>query len=453
MVTRAFPSDFLWGTATAAYQIEGAVDEDGRGPSIWDTFSHTPGKTFAGHTGDIACDHYHRWPEDVRLMQELGARAYRFSVAWPRIFPEGTGPVNERGLDFYDRLVDALLASGIVPFVTLYHWDLPQALQDRGGWAERLTVEAFARYAETVARRLDDRVRYWITHNEPWVVAYLGHYQGVHAPRLRDLALAVRVSHHLLVSHGLAAQAIRSVSSHAQVGITLNLSPVRPASSSAADQAAAQAYDGILNRWFLDPLFCRGYPADTRRALGRVAEFPESDTAIIAQPLDFLGMNYYAPAFVRAVPADSGHTLGLETLTAAELSQRGYALTDMGWPIVPEGLEELLLRLHHEYRPTAIFITENGAAFPDEVLDGAVRDDRRIAYLAAHVSAAHRALQAGVPLRGYFVWSLLDNFEWAYGYSKRFGIVYVDYATLVRIPKASFHWYRGVIAAGGLAED
>ncbi len=450
---RQFPAGFLWGTATAAYQIEGAVDVDGRGPSIWDTFSHTPGKTFAGHTGDVACDHYHRWPEDVRLMRELGARAYRFSIAWPRIFPEGTGRVNERGLAFYERLVDALLEAGIVPVVTLYHWDLPQALQDRGGWAVRATVEAFATYAETVARRLGDRVRYWITHNEPWVVAYLGHYQGVHAPGIQDLAVAVAVSHHLLVSHGLAARAIRAARSDAAVGITLNLSPVVPATDSPEDREAARRFDGLLNRWFLDPVFGRGYPADARELLAPYYDPPEQDVSQIAAPLDFLGVNYYAPAFVRAAPPDSSNPLGLQALAADELRARGYELTDMGWPVVPEGLEHLLRRLHQEYRPRALSITENGAAFPDELANGTVRDERRIAYLARHLQAAHRAIEAGVPLQGYFVWSLLDNFEWAHGYSKRFGIVYVDYETLARIPKASYFWYRDVIARNGLPED
>jgi beta-glucosidase len=452
MSTRWFPESFLWGTATAAYQIEGAVQEDGRGPSIWDTFSHTPGKTFAGQTGDIACDHYHRWPEDIELLRQLGAPAYRFSIAWPRIFPDGTGRVNERGLDFYDRLVDALLEASIVPFVTLYHWDLPQALQDRGGWAERRTVEAFAIYAETVVRRLGDRVRYWMTHNEPWVVAYLGHALGVHAPGIKDLATAVRVSHHLLVSHGLATRAIRTAAPHAKVGITLNLSPVVPASDSESDRAAAQAYDGILNRWFLDPLFGRGYPSDTRQLLARFFEPPESDCDTIAEPLDFLGVNYYTPAFVAAEPGASPEGLGIRLLSSEELRARGYELTDMEWAIVPDGLERLLVRLQREYRPSAIVITENGAAFPDEPVDGRVQDDPRIAYLSAHIAAVHRSLEAGVPVRGYFVWSFLDNFEWAHGYSKRFGIVYVDYTTLARVPKASFDWYRTVIANGRLPD-
>lgn len=295
-------------------------------------------------------------------------------------------------------------------------------------------------------------MRYWITHNEPWVVAYLGHYLGEHAPGIRDLATAVRVSHHLLVSHGLATRAIRALSPHAQVGIALNLSPVVPASDSDSDRAAAQAYDGILNRWFLDPLFGRGYPRDTRQLLARFFEPPESDCDTIAEPLDFLGVNYYTPAFVTAAPEGSPQGIGLRLLSPEELRARGYELTDMGWAIVPDGLEQLLVRLQREYRPPAIVITENGAAFPDEPVDGRVQDDQRIAYLAAHVAAVHRALEAGVPVGGYFVWSLLDNFEWAHGYSKRFGIVYVDYTTLARVPKASFDWYRTVIANRALPD-
>jgi beta-glucosidase len=451
MSVARFPHGFLWGTATAAYQIEGAVREDGRGPSIWDAFSHAPGKTYQGHTGDVACDHYHRWPDDVRLLRELGAPAYRFSIAWPRVFPEGTGALNEPGLTFYERLVDVLLEAGITPFVTLYHWDLPQALQDRGGWSERSTAEAFARYAEVVTRRLGDRVRYWITHNEPWVVAYLGHYLGVHAPGIQDLPTAIRVSHELLVSHGLAAQAIRAASSQAVVGITLNLSPVESASDQPDDRAAAQLFDGLLNRWFLDPVFGRGYPLDVRERLAPYFDPPDTDLPTIAQPLDFLGINYYAPAFIRAVPQEQ-NLLGLAQLEPKALADRGYQLTDMGWPVVPEGLEHLLLRISREYAPRELFITENGAAYPDQLVAGRVQDDQRIAYLAAHFAAAYRAVRAGVPLKGYFVWSLLDNFEWAHGYSKRFGIVYVDYESLSRFPKASFSWYRDIVARNALVE-
>ena len=439
-----FPDGFLWGAATAAYQIEGAVREDGRGPSIWDTFSHTPGKVQDGDTGDIACDHYHRWRADIGLMRDLGLRAYRFSIAWPRIFPDGAGTVNARGLDFYDRLVDELLAANITPFVTLYHWDLPQALQDRGGWTRRDTVDRFAAYADAVARRLGDRVTHWITHNEPWVAAFLGNYLGIHAPGLRDLPTAVLVAHHILLSHGRAAAALRAAGG-GQVGITLNLAPALPASESAADEDAARRMDAHLNRWYLDPLFGRGYPSDLDPQLsvlqGRLADTTlAADLAAIAAPLDFLGINYYAPQSVRATPL-ADNPLGFAPVTEAELVARGYELTGMGWPVVPDALHDLLLRVQRDYAPPALYITENGAAFPDRVVDGAVNDPQRVAYLAGHLRAASAAIAEGVPLRGYFVWSLLDNFEWSFGYSKRFGIVHVDYATQQRLPKASATWY------------
>ncbi|WP_026370204.1 GH1 family beta-glucosidase [Kallotenue papyrolyticum] len=441
-----FPDDFVWGAATAAYQIEGAVDEDGRAPSIWDTFSHTPGKTWNGDTGDVACDHYHRWPEDVQIMRDLGLEAYRFSIAWPRVIPGGWGQPNPRGLDFYDSLVDALLAANITPFVTLYHWDLPQALQDRGGWANRDTVEAFLEYAEAVVQRLGDRVTHWITHNEPQVVAFVGHALGLHAPGLTDQRTALQVAHHLLLSHGRAVPLLRSARAGMQVGITLNLSPVVPASQQPEDQRAAALYDALINRWFLDPVFGRGYPQELLAQLGDLApQMADNDLDMIAASLDFLGVNYYFPSYVRAVPPQQA-PLGVATLTPEELAARGFELTAMGWPIVPDGLRDLLVHVHREYAPRAIYITENGAAFDDQVVDGAVQDQRRIAYLREHLLAASAAIQEGVPLRGYFVWSLMDNFEWAYGYSKRFGIVYVDYATQQRIPKASAEWYRRVIA-------
>ena len=453
MAGRQFPEGFRWGTATASYQIEGAVNEDGRGPSIWDTFSHTPGKTLNGDTGDIADDHYHRWPEDVWLMRELGLNAYRFSIAWPRILPYGTGEINQKGLDFYDRLVDGLLANGITPFVTLYHWDLPQALQDRGGWAVRETTEAYANYVDVVVQRLGDRVQYWITHNEPWVVAYIGHFTGQHAPGIRDIATALQVAHHLLLSHGLAVQVIRARQSNAQVGITLNLSPVHPASPSEEDVRAAQLADMGLNRFFLDAVFGKGYPAELVAAYGPFAPRVEADDLrIIAVPIDFLGVNYYAPQFVRSVSYDR-HPLGIETLGPEELARRNYQLTEMGWPVVPDGLYELLTRIHRDYAPRAIYITENGAALPDRLERARVDDPQRIAYLHQHLVAAHRAIEEGVPLRGYFVWSLLDNFEWAFGYSKRFGLIYVDYDTLIRVPKASYSWYQRVTQTNTLPDD
>ncbi len=444
-----FPEGFLWGAATAAYQIEGAAAEDGRGPSIWDTFSHTPGAVHGGDTGDVACDHYHRWPLDLQLMREMGLGAYRFSVAWPRVLPQGTGQVNQAGLDFYDRLVDALLESGITPFVTLYHWDLPQALQDRGGWASRDTAQAFAAYAEAVVRRLGDRVRHWITHNEPWVVAFPSHYEGRHAPGLRDLGVALAVAHNLLLSHGLAVPVLRAGSPGAEVGITLNFSPARPASPSPEDAEAARRFDDALNHWFLDPVFGRGYPEGLVRIYGeRMPPIAPGDMETIAAPLDFLGVNYYFPAIVRAVPA-AVEPAGAAQLAPDELVAAGHTLTAMGWPVVPEALRDLLVHIHARCAPRAIYITENGAAFRDEPVDGAVDDPRRIAYLREHIAAAREAIDVGMPLRGYFVWSLLDNFEWAHGYSRRFGLVYVDYTTQRRIPKASADWYRRVIAANG----
>ena len=441
-----FPQDFVWGAATAAYQIEGGVNEDGRGASIWDTFSHTPGKTDNGDTGDIACDHYHRWQDDVQLMQELGLQAYRLSIAWPRVFPQGWGQVNERGLDFYDRLVDALLEANITSFVTLYHWDLPQALQDRGGWVNRDTVDAFATYADAVSRRLGDRVKQWITHNEPWVVSFIGNYQGRHAPGIQDLPTALHVSHHLLLSHGRAVPILRANSANAQVGITLNLAPARADSDTPDDHQAATRADGYQNRWFLDPLYGRGYPADMLELYGD--QFPAvsaADLQEIAAPIDFLGINYYFPAFVRA--GTDATPLGFASLQRDELVAAGYELTEMGWPVVADGLSELLMRVHHDYAPPAIYITENGAAFADQAVDGSVNDPRRVAYLHDHFRAAQQTIDAGVPLRGYFVWSLMDNFEWGLGYSKRFGIVYVDYTTQQRIPKTSARWYQRVIAA------
>jgi beta-glucosidase len=442
-----FPDGFTWGTATAAYQIEGAVAEDGRAPSIWDTFSHTPGKTVNGDTGDVACDHYHRWQGDVRLMRELGLQAYRFSIAWPRVVPEGTGPINQRGLDFYDRLVDALLEANITPFVTLYHWDLPQAQQDRGGWANRDTVDAFVAYADAVVRRLGDRVKHWITHNEPWVVSFVGNDEGRHAPGIQDLRTALQVAHHLLLSHGLAVPVIRAGSAGAQVGITLNLSPGRPTSTSPEDQVAARLADGYTNRWFLDPLYGRGYPADMVAHFGAaMPQVPADDLAHAALPIDFLGVNYYFPRIVRSAPH------GFAALSPEELAAAGYELTAMGWPVVPDAFTELLTRLHRDYAPKAIYVTENGAAFDDQVVGGQVHDPRRIAYLHGHLGAVRQAIADGAPIGGYFLWSLMDNFEWAYGYSKRFGIVYIDYATQARIPKDSAAWYRRVIAANAVVD-
>ena len=433
-----FPPDFLWGAATASYQIEGAVNEDGRGESIWDRFCATPGRVRNGDSGAIACDFYHRYPQDVELMRELGLNAFRFSIAWPRILPSGRGAINEAGLDFYDRLVDELLGGGIRPVVTLYHWDLPAALEDEGGWPARSTAEAFCEYVEVVARRLGDRVTDWITHNEPWVVAWAGYANGEHAPGRTSRSDAISASHHLLLSHGLAAGVLRGEVADARVGITLNLTHFYPASDAPQDVAAAREADGELNRWFLDPLFRGEYPADV---LERFApDWPsvrDGDLEAIATPLDFLGVNYYQ----RQVVARDG-------LDRRLVHHPGSVYTDMSWEVSPQGLLDLLVRLRDEYGPQSVYVTENGAAFGDVLgHDGAVRDPERLAYLADHLSAVRQALGAGVPVEGYFVWSLLDNFEWAHGYGKRFGIVYVHYPTLERTPKSSFYWYRDFIAA------
>ncbi|MFQ6102388.1 MAG: GH1 family beta-glucosidase [Anaerolineae bacterium] len=436
-----FPKGFIWGAATSAYQIEGAWDEDGKGESIWDRFCHTPGKIANDETSDIACDHYHRWREDVALMQDLGLGAYRFSTAWPRLLPKGRGNVNQAGLDFYDRLVDALLEAGIQPFATLYHWDLPQALQDAGGWPARATAGAFAEYADLASHALGDRVKYWITLNEPFVSATVGHLEGRHAPGHSDLDEALVAAHHLLLAHGWAVPIIRRNSPGAQVGIALNLSGQTPASPSAADRAAAWRQDGILNRWFLDPLSARGYPADLVQYYGRPIDFVQAgDLEAIATPLDFLGVNYYTRGIVRS-----------DVVTEAENAPRTVfpnpERTEMGWEVYPEGPYEILGRVHFDYRFPALYVTENGAAYPDQIgPDGQVDDPLRVSFLKRHLTEAARAIAAGVPLRGYFVWSLLDNFEWAHGYSKRFGLTYVDYSTQRRILKTSAHWYRRVIA-------
>ncbi len=445
--SHTFPDDFTWGVATSSYQIEGAWDADGKGESIWDRFSHTPGRIEDGSTGDIACDHYHRYREDVALMKALGVRAYRFSIAWPRILPDGRGTVNQRGLDFYNRLVDALLEAGIAPYVTLYHWDLPQALQDAGGWPARATAEAFVEYAATVTRSLGDRVQHWMTLNEPWVSAVVGYLHGRHAPGHTNLDEMLAASHHLLLAHGLTLPVIRQNAPGSQVGIVLNLTPQVPASRSYADRKAAYRADGFLNRWYLDPLAGRDYPhdmvADFARPMGFVRD---NDLKIIAEPIDFLGINYYTRAVVRSQAIPEGQNAPREVVP-------GEDVTEMGWEVYPEGLYDLLCRVHFDYHFPALFITENGAAFNDEVKqDGTVHDPRRIAYLRAHFRAAARAIRAGVPLKGYFVWSLLDNFEWSYGYTRRFGIVHVDFRTLERTPKASAAYYSQVVAANRVIE-
>ncbi|MGA4862654.1 GH1 family beta-glucosidase [Streptomyces lavendulocolor] len=441
----AFPRDFAWGTATSAYQIEGAVAEDGRKPSIWDTFSHTPGKVDNGDHGDRACDHYHRWPEDIALMRALGTDTYRMSVAWPRIVPDGDGPVNTAGLDFYDRVVDGLLDAGITPSVTLYHWDLPQALQDRGGWTVRDTAEHLAAYASVVADRLGDRVTHWATLNEPLCSGWIGHLEGRMAPGLTDLTAAVRASYHLLLAHGLATAAVRSAAPGARIGLVTNHSTVEPASSRPEDIAAAVRMDGHTNRWWLDPVYGRGFPADMRELYG--VELPErpGDLGTIAAPLDWHGLNYYFPATV----ADDPHG---PVPHAREVRLPGVPRTGMDWQIDAGGIEALLMRLTDDYGVRRLYVTENGSAFPDTVgPDGAVDDPERTRYLEEHLAACARAIRKGAPLAGYYAWSLLDNFEWAYGYDKRFGLVHVDYATQTRTIKASGHRYADIIRAHRLA--
>ncbi|CAM5613011.1 GH1 family beta-glucosidase [Streptomyces griseorubiginosus] len=437
----ALPHDFLWGTATAAYQIEGAAAEDGRSPSIWDTFSHTSGKVAGGDTGDVACDHYHRWREDIDLMRRLGTNAYRMSVAWPRVVPGGDGPVNDKGLDFYDELIDALLAAGITPSVTLYHWDLPQILQDRGGWPSRDTAEHFAAYASVVAARLGDRVKHWTTLNEPLCSAWIGHLEGKMAPGLTDLTAAVRASYHLLLGHGLATRAIRAAAPGAQVGIVTNLSTIHPATDRPEDVEAARRMDGHTNRWWLDPIHGRGFPEDMREVYG--VELPEraGDLETIAAPLDWLGLNYYMPATVADDPDGPAPRV-------REIARPGVPRTGMGWEIDASGIETLLLRLTHEYGARRLYVTENGSAYPDVVRpDGTVDDPERQKYLIDHLAACASAARKGAPLAGYFAWSLLDNFEWAYGYEKRFGLVHVDYRTQKRTIKGTGHRYADVIRA------
>jgi beta-glucosidase len=449
-----FPENFLWGTATSSYQIEGAWNEDGKGESIWDRYTHTPGNILDGSTGDVACDHYHRWPEDIALMKELGLKAYRFSISWPRILPEGRGRVNQAGLDFYNRLVDGLLETGIVPVATLYHWDLPQALQDKGGWPERATAEAFAEYAGVTSRSLGDRVKHWITHNEPWCASFLSHELGEHAPGLRDRAAAVRASHHLLLSHGWAVPVIRQNSLDSEVGITLNYEEMVPASASQADREKALLRDGIFNRWFLSPLYGRRYPGDIvayfEPSFPNGMEFIQpGDFDAIAAPTDFLGVNYYTRNIVRdEVAADNLPQTTFPDLPKSEM--HSGLENPVYWEIYPEGLYNLLNRIHFEYGPNKIYITENGNSFstgPDA--NGRVADIERLNYIRDHLIAARRAMANGVPLAGYFVWSFLDNFEWAKGYQQRFGVTWVDFDTQQRILKNSALWYKQVIADGG----
>ncbi|MFC0625132.1 GH1 family beta-glucosidase [Kribbella deserti] len=449
------PTGFLFGAATAAYQIEGAAGTDGRGPSIWDTFSHEPGRVLGGETGDVAVEHYHRFREDVALMAELGLQAYRFSISWSRVQPDGRGPLNQAGVDFYSRLVDELLAAGIEPWPTLYHWDLPQPLEDAGGWPERATAERFADYAGAITSVLGDRVGQWTTLNEPWCSAFLGYGSGVHAPGRQDPAAAVRAGHHLMLGHGMAANLIRSAGH--KVGVTINLYDVVPASEREIDLEAARRIDGLQNRFFLDPVLLGSYPEDVIADLADVTDFShvrEGDLAVISTPLDILGVNYYTRHVVTGDPAngDDGHGgAGGEGSPWPGSEHVGFLkgelpLTAMGWEIHADGLTRVLERVAREYPSVPLYVTENGAAFPDEPdADGLVRDPDRIGYLDGHLRACRSAIDAGVPLKGYFCWSLFDNFEWSWGYSRRFGLVYVDYETQTRTPKSSAYWYSDLI--------
>jgi len=460
--TTTFPTGFLWGAATAAYQVEGAAAEDGRTPSIWDTFSRTPGKVRNGDTGDIAADHYHRYRDDVALMKQLGLKAYRFSVSWSRVQPTGRGPAVERGLDFYRRLVDELLEAGITPVATLYHWDLPQELEDAGGWPERATAERFADYTAIMAGALGDRVGTWTTFNEPWCSAFLGYGSGVHAPGRTEPASALRAAHHLNLAHGRAIEVLRGqLPATAQTSVTLNLHQVRPLTASPEDADAARRIDAVGNRVFTGPMLHGAYPEDLLTDTAHLVDWSklvqDGDLEAISRPVDVLGVNYYTPTLVSTPAEGAGDTRndghgasdhspwpGSEHV-AFHLAE-GKATTAMNWSIDPNGLYNLLMDVTRDHPGIPLMVTENGAAFDDYVSpEGRVQDPERIAYLHGHLDAVQRAVADGADVRGYFLWSLMDNFEWAYGYSKRFGAVYVDYSTQRRIPKASAHWYADVI--------
>lgn len=435
----AAPADFLWGAATAAYQIEGAVGEDGRGPTVWDTFAHTPGKIERGETGDSACDHYHRWQPDVARMAMLGLRAYRFSIAWSRILPSGEGAVNAAGLDFYDRLVDALLAKQITPMVTLFHWDLPQALQDKGGWLNRDTSAYLGAYADVVTRRLGDRVRHWITLNEPFIHTYYGHVEGVHAPGTTGLEHAIPVMHHLLLGHGLALQSIRANVADAQVGVAFSLAKIEPASERVEDAAAVDIADAFVNTFCLDPIV-RGQYSPVISSFVSAGLVRDDDMAIIGAPIDIIGVNYYQRVLVRASTVLPGFE---------QVPPESNDLTEMGNEVYPAGLDYWLRRTDADYPGHTIMVTENGVSFPDHLEPtGAVHDSRRTAYLRAHIQVALRAMADGIPLRGYFIWSLMDNFEWAFGFRPRFGLFYTDFATQERHIKDSGRWLAHIIATG-----
>jgi beta-glucosidase len=450
MTRISFSDDFLWGTATSAYQIEGAWNEGGKGESIWDRFAHTPGRIKDGSTGDIACDHYHLFTEDIALMRDLGLRAYRFSISWPRIFPLGKGAVNQQGLDFYSRLTDCLLEAGIEPLVTLYHWDLPQALEDVGGWANRDIAHWFGEYAAVVARKLGDRVELWTTMNEPQIFSMFGYYTGEHAPGLMDPSRYLSVSHYINLAHGEGVTAIRAQASDAKVGTVLQLPPIYPRSESEKDQKAARVMDGLMNRWYAEPVLIGSYPADILELLNPLGlPIMDGDLDRIYQPLDFVGLNLYTRAFAYHEPA----VPLTEAMIDRDYRVPGATYTDYGWEVYPKAIYGSLLRFKKEWGDPPVYVTENGMARQDEIIDGHVNDQERIEFLTAYLAQVRRAMNDGVKVKGYFSWSFMDNFEWNEGYTKRFGIVYVDYATRERTPKASAYWYRNLIESGGYEWD
>ncbi len=441
-----FPKDFIWGASTASYQIEGAFNEDGRGESIWDRFSHTPSKVDNGDTGNIACNHYALYKDDINLMKELGLQSYRYSIAWPRIFPDGKGKPNQKGMDFYLRLTENLLENGIKPAITLYHWDLPQKLQDIGGWNNRDVTDYFTEYSSYIFQKLGDMVPIWMTHNEPWCTAFLGNMTGLHAPGITDTSTALEVSHNLLLSHGKVVQLYRDMNLNGKIGIVLNFSTKYPASQSKEDLHATWLSDGVINRWFLDPLFKGTYPEDTvalYKAKGAHFSYPEEDLKIISKPMDFLGVNYYSSEFIQH--CDQNFYKGINS----ELKQ--LETTDMGWIVYPQGLHDLLVRLHNDCGKIDLYIAENGAAYKDAIThEGRIEDIERQNYLLSHIKESHRAIEHGVNLKGYYVWSLMDNFEWSFGYSKRFGIVHVDFESQKRTVKQSGYLYKNIINQNGI---
>ena len=452
----AFPEDFIWGSATSSYQIEGAPTAGGKGPSVWDIFSHVPGKIINNDNGDIACDHYHKWPQDITLMQELGINAYRFSISWPRIFPTGSeSRPNQSGLDFYSKLVDVLLENHIIPFITLNHWDIPQGLEDAGGWPKRKMVDEFVKYSYHTSKHLGDRVENWITHNEPWCVSYLGYIEGRKPPgMINNWPKNLSTAHHLLLSHGMAVPEIKNNSKHSEVGITLNLNTAVPASGSTYDEDACRFYDGQFNRLYLDPIYNNEYPDDVFEYLitkNLISEshlnfIKQGDLNIISTKMDFLGVNYYSRAVIRNEEIDKNNNLPRNVDMGPE--------TDFGWEIYPPGIYDLLMRLKNEYKVQNIYITENGCSYGDGPnSEGKINDIRRIEYYRSHLTELKRAIEDGAPCRGYFAWSLMDNFEWGQGFSQRFGLVWVDFETLERIPKDSYYWYKKFISTNGLDED